>query len=249
MGYYGGYRRRSYRSWRSRGYGRGREPSAYSRLYETFGSAANKIQTAFLNLDEDALDSLFEDYGSIHGDAAERYARKTYPSWKSGKTNLSGQTLTRLVELVPPYLSPAQRIELVDVLVQKHKPRGQSIYKRIEVDVTQPHAGFAEIDKALAEMEVTDVLAHLPETVMEAAKWLYDDDVTAARSVLAAATRTENENKKRHARKELELLKRTVGTGQVKTANYSVTLPAGELTVRAFTPSKGIFETIRGWFS
>lgn len=249
MGYYGGYRRRSYRSWRSRGYGRGSAPSAYSRLYDTFGSAASKIQTAFLNLEADALDSLFEDYGSIHGDAAERYARKTYPNWKSGKTNLSGQTLTRLVELVPPYLSSAQRIELVELLVQKHKPRGRNVYRHIEVDVTQPQEGFANIDKALAEMEVADVLAHLPECVMEAAKWLYDDDVTAARSVLAAATRAENENKKRHARKELELLKRTVATGQVKTANYSVTLPAGELTVRAFTPSRGILGTIRSWFS
>ena len=72
--------------------------------------------------------------------------------------------------------------------------------------------------------------------------------MTAARAVLAEATRAENNMKKAQARKELELLKRTIRTGQVKTANYSVELPSGRLQVCAFTPSKGIVGTILSWF-
>lgn len=248
MGYYGGYRRRSYRSWRSRGFRGGSGPSQYSRLHSIFGPVVEAIHGAFLSLDEDALDELFSDYGAIHGDAAERYARKTFPKWKSGATKLSGQTLTRLIELVPPYLSAEQRIALLDVLVAKHK-RSPTGGASISVNVEDPSAGFAEIDKALAAMEVEDELAHLPGHVMEAAKWLYDDDVTAARAVLAQATRAENNMKKAQARKELELLKRTIRTGQVKTANYSVELPSGRLQVRAYTPSKGIVGTILSWFN
>lgn len=249
MAYYGGYRRRSYRSWRSRGFRGGSGPSEYSRLHTKFGDVVGEIRSAFLALEDEALDELLGDYGAIHGDSAERYARKTFASWKSGKTSLSGQTLTRLVELVPPYLSAEQRMKLVDILVVKHKPRGGYDYKTISVNAVEPAEGFAEIDMTLSKMDVEDGLAHLPEFVMEAAKWLYDDDVTAARAVLAQATKAENNMKKAQARKDLELLKRTVGTGQVKTASYSVDLPAGRLQVNVFTPSKGIIGTIFGWFS
>lgn len=249
MAYYSGYRRRSYRSWRSRGFRGGSGPSEYSQLHLKFGEVVGEIRSAFLTLEDEALDELFSDYGAIHGDSAERYARKTYPNWKVGATNLSGQTLTRLVELVPPYLSAEQRMQLVDILVAKHKPRNDYALNVISVNSTEPREGFAEIDKALSKMEVEDELAHLPDFVMKAAKWLYDDDVTAARAVLAQATKAENDMKKAQARKDLELLKRTVGTGQVKTANYSVDLPAGRLQVRVFTPSKGIVGTIMSWFS
>jgi len=248
MGYHGGYRRRTYKSWRSRGYGRSSAPSKYSVLFSNFGSVVSEIRQAFLALDEDALDELFKDYGAIHGDSAEAYARKTFPAWKSGKTNLSGQTLERLVGLVPPYLEPEQRMALVKLLAEKHESKGFNRPRQsISINIEAPGLAFAEIDAALQKMETEDVLAHIPEHVMAAATWLYDDDVTAARSVLAEAKRAKNEIMKRAARKELELLKRTIASGQVKTATYSVELPAGILNVNAFTPAKGLFATIFGW--
>lgn len=247
MGYYSSYRRRSYKSWRSRGYGRSSAPSKYTALFQKFGAVVGEIRKAFLALEEDALDELFQDYGAIHGTSAEAYARKTYPAWKIGKTTLSGQTLERLVELVPPYLEPVQRMTLVKLLAKQHEPRGGKPYKSISINIAEPGTAFAEIDAALRDMETEDVLAHIPEHVMSAAKWLYDDDVTAARAVLAEAKRAENELIKQAARKELELLKRTITSGQVKTANYSVELPAGRLSVHAFTPAKGLFATLFGW--
>lgn len=113
MGYYHGYRRRKYTNWRGRGYGRNAGSLKYSALFRNFGSIIGEVRSAFFALEDDALDALFNDYGVIHGSSAESYARKTFPSWKSGKTSLSGQTLERLVELVPPYLEPEQRIGLV----------------------------------------------------------------------------------------------------------------------------------------
>jgi hypothetical protein len=88
MGYY--YGRSRYRSWRSRGYGSSYTPSKNTMLTRLFGGGVSEIRRAFLNLDDDALDELFSDYGSIYGDSAEKYARKTFPKWKSGATNLSG---------------------------------------------------------------------------------------------------------------------------------------------------------------
>lgn len=249
MAYYSGYRRRSYKSWRSRGAGRSSAASKYLELYRLFGPVTAAIRAAFLDFNDDALDELFKDYGVIHGASAEAYARKTFPAWKSGKTNLSGQTMERLVELVPPYLEPEQRMSLVKALAKQHEPKTSKPYKSITVNIEQPAGAFAEIDAALEAMDTEDVLAHLPEHVMKAATWLYDDDVTAARAVLAEAKRAENEIVKKQARRDIELLKRTISSGQVKTANYSVDLPAGTLSVNAFTPSKGLFATIFGWLS
>lgn len=244
---YGKYRRRSYRSWRSRGYGGGGGPSKYTLLFRKFGSVVGEIRKAFLSLEEDALDELFADYGAIHGESAETYARRTYAAWKSGKTNLSGQTLERLIELVPPYLEPEQRMELVKLLAQQHEPKHGKPYKNIRVNIEEPGGAFTEIEAALNEMETQDVLAHIPEHVMQAATWLYDDDVTAARAVLAEAKRAQNEVMKRSARREIDILKRTITSGQVRTANYSVELPAGTLSVQAYMPAKGLFATVLGW--
>jgi hypothetical protein len=51
---------------------------------------------------------------------------------------------------------------------------------------------------------------------------------------------------KRNAMKEIELLKRTIRTGQIKAANYSVEMPAGRLSVVATSPS--LFASILGIF-
>lgn len=235
------YRKRRYRSWRSRGWSGSFTPSKYAVLSGLFGSAVGKIRQAFMDLDEDARDELLSDYGAIYGQSAERYARKTFPNWKSGATNLSGQTMERLIELVPPYLSPEQRFDILQSVLRHHRKTGTS--QTIKINVKAPEEGFVELQQTLTSMSHDDILAHLPEHVMEAASWLYDDDITAARAMLAEAERRENDLIRANAKKEIELLKRTISTGQVQTASYSVEMPAGKLNVIAFNPSQCFIAT------
>ena len=237
----GSYGKRRYRNWRSRGQGSSR-PSKYSVLTDLFGSAVSQIREAFENLDEDALDELFSDYGAIHGDAAEKYARKTSPRWASGAIKLSGQTMERLVELVPPYLEPTQRFSILQTVLKRHKKSGA--WRSIKINVTEPAQGFGELQQALASMSHNDMLAHLPKEVMKAASWLYDDDITATRAMLAQAERLENDMIRASATREIELLRRTILTGQVKAATYNVAMPAGKLNVVAYTPSKCFVATV-----
>lgn len=239
MGYYG---RSRFRSWRSRGWSGSAAPSKYIVLSGLFGGAVGEIRNAFMSLDEDARDELFSDYGAVHGDSAEKYARKAFPKWKSGATTLSGQTMERLIELVPPYISPEQRFAILQLVLKQHKKSGSR--KTIRINVKEPEQGFSELQEALASMSHYDVLAHLPENVMKAASWLYDDDITAARAMLAEAESLENDMIRSKARKEIEILRRTISTGQVQTANYSVEMPAGTLNVVAFTPSKCFVATV-----
>jgi hypothetical protein len=228
------YYRRHYRSWRSRGW-RSNSPSKYSMLTGLFGSGVNEIKSCFLSLDTEALNELLADYGDMHGKPAEEYAKKTYSQWKNGTTSLSGQTMERLVTLVPPYLSPEQRFKILSLLLDKHKKK--SFYKTIRINIKEPAEGFLELQNLLSSIKYEDVLEHLPETVMEAAKWLYDDDITSARAMLAEAKKTETEIIKQNAFREIGLLKRTISSGQVKSASYSVELPNGNVSVIAYSPS------------
>jgi hypothetical protein len=232
-----------YRSWRSRQW-RTYQPSKYTQLTRLFGDAVEEIKNAFLDLDVDAREELLLDYGTIHGESAERYARKTFGAWRSGTTKLSGQTMERLVELVPPYLPPSIRLKILKLVLDKNKPRGT--FATVKINVKDPVDGFALLDSEIARMNVADELAYLPEKVMDAATWLYDDDVTVARAMLAEAAKIENDMLKRNAMKEIELLKRTIRTGQIKAANYSVEMPAGRLSVVATSPS--LFASILGIF-
>jgi hypothetical protein len=232
MGYYGrGY----YRNWRSRGWKGSASPSKYSALVELFGGAVEEIRHAFMALNKDALNELFYDYGAIYGGSKEKYARRTFPNWKSGARKLSGQTMERLIELVPPYLTPEQRFSILRSVLKQNKKRGS--WKTIKINVKEPTQGFVELQLVLDSMEHDDVLAHLPECVMEAASWLYDDDITAGRAMLAEAERLENDIIRSNAARDIKLFKRTILSGQVKAASYSVEMPAGKLNVVIYTPS------------
>lgn len=107
----------------------------------------------------------------------------------------------------------------------------------IRINLKEPEVGFSELQQALASISHEDILAHLPDKVMKAASWLYDDDITAARAMLAAAERKENDLIRSQAVQEIELLKKTIYSGKIKSANYSVKMPAGSLNVIVYEPS------------
>jgi hypothetical protein len=152
--------------------------------------------------------------------------------------------MERLVSLVPPYLPPHSKIRILKSVLKKHRRNG--VYSTVQIDVEKPDEGLAKLDDELSRLNFLDQLAYLPATVMDAATWLYDDDVTAARAMLAEATKVENDLIKTNARRELELLKRTIKAGQIKSATYEVEMPAGTLSVVAFTPS--LFTKISRFF-
>jgi len=200
-----------------------------------FGTTVSDINVAFFELNKDDLNELFIEYGQRYGKSAENYARRSYEKWKSGATSLSGKTMERIIELAPPYLSQEQRFELLKKVIDHNKPTKS---RRIDINIKDPQEGIERLKKELDELKSNDPLAYLPEHVMDAASWLYADDVTAARSMLAQAAKAEYEIKKQSANKEIQLLLRTIESGQIKKASYTLDLPAGNLYVHAGTPSK-----------
>lgn len=195
-----------------------------------------------MNFDAETLDEILQDYGALYGESAEKYARNTYHNWKRGATQLSGKTLERLVELVPPYLSAETRYSLIQAVLKRHPVSKPNRY--IRINGKEPEQGLAEVDAALAAMNHDDQLAFVPEQVMMAANWLYDEDITSARAMMAEAVRCENEIMKASASREIALLKRTILSGQLKSASYTVTMPSGTLSIVVYQPSKCFIATV-----
>jgi hypothetical protein len=221
-----------------------RNTHEYAVLLDLFGSAIKDIKKVFLTLDANAIDGLMSEYGLIYGDTAERYARETYGHWQSGSIRLSGKTISRLIKLIPPRLGPQQRYEILLKVLKQHEIARKRPKIPVKINLQNPSEGFRQIDRMLEDSEPDDLLALIPEAVIEAAKWLSDDDITAARAMLAEIKKTEANLLKDKAIKEVGLLKRAISEGQIKSASQSVETPNCTLSVVAYTPAKCFVATV-----
>src|SRR4030042_4084045 len=115
-----------YRRYRSRTNWSAYHTNQRNQLTSLFAGIDKDIESIFLNLDRNSLESIFLQYGKKYGNNAEKYARNTFPKWKNGATRLSGQTAGRLLNLLPPLLSQNKRYELVKKLRDYYMNKRQS---------------------------------------------------------------------------------------------------------------------------
>ena len=76
------------------------------------------LQNEFFNADEFALKQIFVLYKSLYGASAGEYLVKTYASWKHGHVKPSAQSLYRIIECVPPFLSFEKRFFILEQEIQ-----------------------------------------------------------------------------------------------------------------------------------
>ena len=156
---------------------------AFNAFSAKLGPIVKDVQSAFFDLNGGQLNDLFKRYGQEHSLKAENYARETFPKWKSGYTKMSGQTMERLLNLVPKYLTFDQRYHILKRLCEHFENKDKNKYIRINKDDVQ--AGIRELDAAIETFLTFDILKHLPEHVTETATWLNDNDVVASRALLS----------------------------------------------------------------
>ena len=205
------------------------EPPKYSKLVKFFGDAVGDLRDAFLGLPDTDLEFIFVDYAVAYGEGAANYARNTYQGWKCGQIKLSGKTMERLIDLAPRRLAPNVRLSLLRSVLAQNRRAVPT--RRIEIDQHNPSAGLQDLENALASMSHRDVLAFLPEHVMGAAAWLYDDDITAARATLAQAEHQENDLLRYKAADDIAMLRSLISTRALTEASYQIELPTGALDV------------------
>ena len=215
------YYRRGYR--RSWGY---RTLSKKKQLTIAFAGIDWDIEKIFLELDQPSLELLFERYGREYGARAEKYARKTYPNWQSGATQLSGNTSERLLNLVPPFLSKEDRFQLIKKLRQHHFHRGREYVK------TNPATWRTEVEPIVDKLVKKSADFELPSTMKNKVAWLTSGDVGAANKIMASLEQEEANIKTRYLDIEFarldELISRTDNTESIR---HTISIPQGDIHI------------------
>ena len=216
------YRRR----WRSRNGWGSYHVSQRQQLTIMFAGIDKNIQKIFFALNDQSLDKLLKTYGQLHGKSAEEYARKTFPNWKNGKTELSGQTSERLLNLIPPYLPQNIKYELIKKL------RNHYLKKRSKYVSTTPENWKNDIIPAVNELVRLSSDFKLPETLIRRAAWLANGDVDAANRILASLELEEAKVRANYLEIEFKRIQSFVDNMlHIQSIRHSIELPQGNVNV------------------
>lgn len=154
---------------------------AYADLERRLGPIVDDVRQAFLSLPSSSLDTLFREYGHQYGPSAQSYAIDAFPHWKDGTRRMSGQTASRLLNLVPKHLSRQQRLAMVKRLCEHHSQRH---HESIEIDREHPEQTLQTVREAIDRIADFSVVKSLPEHVTTTVTWLNDNDVVVGRAML-----------------------------------------------------------------
>lgn len=225
------------------------------RLNRYFAPLVQDLKVLFFSLPNDKLDELFLDYGEKYGAKAEHYARYAYSKWQDGYIKMSEQTLLRLVETLPYFISEKQRFSLLDKLFNFHinKLPRQNVsivtnwdnYNRdlnnLEYNIlTQYSAYYKPVDFA--------------SEILDLATWLTADDVQLAKKILSDYYHKLFIMYSQNATKDIFRFRRLCQSLQNKDMVYdmqrlSLSLPIVNIELTLQPKKKSIFKAITSFFS
>lgn len=115
-------------------------------------------------------------YGRLYGSSARSYAISSVKKWKSGEVAMSGQTMTRLFDLLPTYLDAGDKLELIQLLRQQAMRRLRGSI----VNITLHNRGqvMAALEHVIAQVQRVGQI-EIPADFSEVQRWLYEDDAVA----------------------------------------------------------------------
>jgi hypothetical protein len=207
---------------------------AFNEFSQKLGPVVKDVQAAFFDLPSSELDDLLSRYGQIYGAKPEQYARETFQAWKSRSRKMSGQTIERLLNLVPKYLSYDERYEITKRLCEFHSKK-ESVHIRINKENVSE--GVTKLDEALKLFEVSDLLKALPEHVTDSATWLNDDDIIATRALLAKIEQEETAIIKAITERNRLPLIELLYDDSVKNLNETIEFPTGTIHINLYKDS------------
>jgi len=191
--------------------------------------------------------NLFNQYDKAHGNSAGSYMRKTIAGWASGAVKPSGDTLTRLLNLVPKILNQSEKYDLLKKLYDSHRK-----------DFQEQHSLTVVIGHSLSfRQQVTDLAQRLcnkpgthtlPTYVQTKIAWVCDNDSTVARRIMAAIETEDSVAIASAGVAEVEnLVRRIQSLDMSAEGTHTMRLPYGLITVYVRKPN--LFEKIGKLFS
>ena len=144
-----------------------------SRSFHRFGSLVDRVTRIFFAMDPQTEDRVLQAYREKYGDGAYAYAKRTIGAWKRGQVKQVGQTVMRLLDVVPQFVDLDTKFELARIVREETLRRLRQ--SRIEYaipadgDLTDPMMRLKEIVDAQLAIE-------LPPGVLEEQTWLSKED-------------------------------------------------------------------------
>ena len=144
----------------------------------TYG-ADRIIKNYFFNMTPELREKIFREYGRIYGPDRLDYARDTYEKWKTGRVKMSGMVAKRIFDLMPRYLTPEQRMSVVEYIWRKLR-RHDSVYFRFSPVVTA-----SDLQKKLqGYLEEHVKTREVPEDLKKEFSWLSSEDTAVYEKLL-----------------------------------------------------------------
>ena len=95
-----------------------------SRYQQVFGystgDADRIVKEIFFSLSGKGLDWVLNKYGEKYGKGPKAYARATIPKWRDNRVTMSNEIVGRLLDFLPPLMSPAQKNRVVESIWRAH---------------------------------------------------------------------------------------------------------------------------------
>lgn len=153
---------------------------------QRYGSLVDRITRLFLSMDQETMDKVLAAYRVKYGDGAYAYAKRTIAHWKPGQIRHVGQTVMRLLEVVPLYVDLDAKFELARIV------REETLRRIRRVRMTIPLSPDSSLSDAMAQVQ--DVVQaqldiELPPGVLEGQTWLTREDATLFQQIIREGER------------------------------------------------------------
>ena len=143
------------------------------RSFHQYGSLVDRVTRIFFAMDPDTTDRVLQRYRMQYGDGAYAYAKRTIGNWQHGQVKHVGQTVMRLLEVVPMYVDKDTKFELVRIMREETLRRLRQT--RIRMSLT-PDNDLTEVMARVQEVIEAQLAIELPPGYLEMQAWLSSGD-------------------------------------------------------------------------
>ncbi|HWD40466.1 MAG TPA: hypothetical protein VG944_16575 [Fimbriimonas sp.] len=140
-----------------------------------YGSLVDRVTRIFLGMDEEVKEKVLQSYREKYGDGAYAYAKRTIAMWKGRQVEQVGQTVMRLLEVVPMYVDLATKFELARIMREETLSRIRQYKFTFDAATAEDLNAAADRLKEIIDVQVA---TELPPGVIEASAWLRKEDAS-----------------------------------------------------------------------
>lgn len=205
------------------------------------GGIEQDVWAIFLELNSYAREAVFTRFERVHGKAKTDYARGAYHEWKGGYKKPSAETLSRILEILPPSLSDNQRYTLIKKLRNYHYGHEKETLRLL----TTPENWRAELLPLIKKQLDAGAAFELPAHVMAKATWLSQGGSQSVMAILKAIDAEEAQLRLRFIDDEFHRI--TVLLEHVKNmepVGHKIVLPQGDIHVTIRPRTRSFFENV-----